>query len=324
MHNKISIIVPIYNVEKYLVPCLESIINQTYKNLEIILIDDGSTDSCPQICDEYALKDERIKVIHKKNGGSSEARNDGLQKITGDIIAFVDSDDLLSVDFYQKLLQTLTENNADIVECGFSKFETHLELENLTPPANKPTQIFKTEIALELLMKEDLKQVIWNKIYRKEVLLDIMFPVGKFIDDEYWTYKVFGNSQKIVRITDILYFYRQQEGSIMRRKYSLKRLDGLQALEERINYMKENFPNLENLAIKIFSLGSLWHYQQVAKYSEIDPEGIYKKRIAANVAKYRNRLIFKNWKFKEIFWYQFFITKPNFCAKLRNYINVGV
>ena len=123
----ISIIIPVYNVEKYLSECIESVINQTYKNLEIILVNDGSTDSCPQICEEYAAKDNRIKVIHKKNGGLSDARNIGLKQATGALISFVDSDDLLSLDFCQRLLDALIESDADIVECDFVKFEEETE-----------------------------------------------------------------------------------------------------------------------------------------------------------------------------------------------------
>ena len=322
--NKISIVIPIYNVENYLPQCLDSVINQTYKNLEIILVNDGSTDTCPQICDEYAAKDSRITVIHQENGGSAKTRNKGLQKATGDFISFVDSDDFISENFYQKLFNILIENNAEIVECSYRTFDTELELQRIIKPTYRITGNYETEKALELLMKEYLKQVVWNKIYRREILADIKFPVGKFIDDEYWTYKVFGNAKKIVKIPDVMYFYRQQEGSIMGKEYSIKRLDGLTALQERIDYMKENFPNLENLAIKIFSFASLWHYQKIDKHSEIDQEMIYRKKIVACVKAYNKRPILKSWKIKEVFWYQFFITAPNLCAKLRNFINVGI
>jgi glycosyltransferase involved in cell wall biosynthesis len=135
--HKISVIIPIYNVEKYLSVCLESVINQTYQNLEIILVDDGSTDACPKICDDYATKDNRIKLIHKKNGGLSDARNIGVKHATGDLISFVDSDDVLSLYFYEKLINILEENDADIVECGFRKFYNEKELSFVTKNTNK-------------------------------------------------------------------------------------------------------------------------------------------------------------------------------------------
>lgn len=314
---KISIIIPIYNVEKYLPQCLNSIINQTYQNLEIILVNDGATDSCPKICDEYALKDERIKVIHKPNGGLSEARNAGLKIATGDFISFVDSDDLLSVDFYQKLLQNLIDNKADIVECGFHKFDTDVDLTKVNVSANVTVALFETEMALELLMKEYLKQMVWNKLYRKEVVLDFKFPVNKVNEDEFWTYKVFGNSKKIVKISEVLYFYRQQEASIMGKKYSLKRLDGLQGLEERISYMKRNFPKLENLAVKYFCFGSMYHYQMINKHSEIDLQKKNRKNILCKVKQYNQVSVLKDWKLKEIIWCQLFIWSPKNYIKLR-------
>ena len=134
--NKISIIIPVYNVEKYLSTCLNSVINQTYQNLEIILVNDGSTDACPKICEEYATKDNRIKVIHKQNGGLSDARNVGLKQTTGNLVSFVDSDDVLALDFYQKLINVLIKNNADIAECGFLKFENETSTWEAYAPTN--------------------------------------------------------------------------------------------------------------------------------------------------------------------------------------------
>ena len=322
MNNKISVIVPVYNVELFLSDCIESILNQTYKHLEIIIIDDGSTDSSSKICDNYALTDNRIRVIHQKNGGLSEARNVGLEYATGDVISFVDSDDLLHVDFYQKLLPILIENNLDIIECGYKKFTENSDIE--IKFSNTKIEIFNTLASLELLMKEYFKQTVWNKIYRKEVLQNITFPVRKLHEDEYWTYKVFGNSKKIGKVSYVLHFYRQQSDSIMGKRYSLDRLDGLAALAERIDYMKENFPALENLAVKIFCLASLWHYQKIDQYLEIDPIGIYRKRLVKSIKIYNKPKIFKQWNAKEILWYQFFITVPHICVKFRNFIKIGI
>ena len=122
MDSLISVIVPIYNVEKYLQKCVDSIINQTYKNLEIILVDDGSPDNCPKMCDDYAEKDSRIKVVHKENGGLSDARNVGMEVATGEYVSFIDSDDYISLDFYETLLETIVDNDSDVVECGVVKF----------------------------------------------------------------------------------------------------------------------------------------------------------------------------------------------------------
>lgn len=317
--HKISIIIPVYNVEEYLPQCLDSVLNQTYQNLEIILVNDGSTDSCAQICDEYALRDHRIKVIHKKNGGLSDARNAGLKIATGAFISFVDGDDLLSLDFCQILVQNLIENKADIVECGFCKFKEVSTLEKTAAITHEEAQIFETEVALKLLMTENLKQVVWNKIYRQKVVAALLFPVNKINEDEYWTYKVFGNSTRIVKIQDELYFYRQQDESIMGRRYSLKRLDGLQALEERILYMKQHFPTLHNLAIKVFCFGSFAHYQKISDHPEIDPQRFFRENIKKNVRPYNTFSVYKNWKLKTIFWFQLFMLAPRIYVTCRKF-----
>lgn len=322
--NKLSIIIPIYNVEKYLPQCLDSVINQTYKNLEIILINDGSSDSCPKICEEYAAKDYRIKVIHKKNGGLSDARNEGLKIASGSFISFLDSDDFLSVDFYKILVRTLIEYDADIVECGFRKFERDLDFVKEIETGKENIELFETEIALKLLMTEYFKQIVWNKIYRKEIVADLQFPVNKINEDEFWTYKVFGNAKKIVKIPNELYFYRQQSDSIMGTKYSLKRLDGLQAMEERINFMRKDFPTLVNLAIEVFCFGSFFHYQKICEHQEIDPQKIYRKKIIKSVKKYNEFSIYKDWDWKAIFWYKLFLFNPKSYIKFRNYNDTRV
>ena len=317
--HKISVIVPIFNVEKYLTQCLESIINQTYQNLEIILVNDGSTDFSPSICDQFALQDRRIKVIHQISTGVAEARNTGLKNITGDFLSFIDADDIIVDNFHETMLRYLLESDADIIECGFHKFEKKIDFQ-LLPANSKPFEIYNTISALELLMQEKLKQVLWNKLYKVEVIKGVWFEKGKINEDDFWTYEVFGKTNKIAQIFDILYYYRQHSESIMGQPYSIQRLDGLTALEERIIFMKEHFPLLENLAIKIFSLGSLWHYQQVYINSEIDPGGIYRKKIVNRVKRFNKQSIFQQWKVKEIFWYQFFINAPNICVIFRNRI----
>lgn len=316
--NIITIILPIYNVAQFLPQCLDSVINQTYQNLEIILVNDGSTDSCPQICEDFALKDNRIKLIHKKNGGLSDARNAGLVEASGNFISFVDSDDILSIHFCEKLLKTLLVNDADIAECDFLCFEEDQDLEKFASNPEENTEVFETEVALELLMNENLKQMVWNKLYRREVVGDLQFPVGKINEDEFWTYKVFGNSKKVVKITDILYFYRQQTESIMGKQYSLKRLDGLQGLEERIGYMSKNFPKLENSAIRIFCTGSMDHYVKIEQHPQIDPQKIFRKKIVENLKKYDQRSILENSDWKGVFWYHLFTKAPYLYSKLRN------
>lgn len=321
MNQTVSIIIPIYNVEKYLSACLDSIIGQTYKELEIILVNDGSTDNCPQVCEEYTAKDKRIKVIHKENGGLSDARNAGFEIATGEFISFVDSDDLISPDFCEKLINALLSNDADIAECGFLKFENPEDIKQFKNSESQKSEVMDTETALRCLMEISEAAVVWNKIYRKEVIDNLRFPVRKINEDEYWTYKVFGNTRKIIKIPDTMYYYRQQQGSIMGQNYSLKRLDGLQAFEERIIYMKNHFPNLENTAVRMYCFGGMHHYHQICIHPETDPKKVYRKKLRKLVKSYNKLSVLKNWYWKYIVWYQLFLWSPKSYMKLRDYMD---
>lgn len=322
--STISVIIPVYNVEAYLPQCLDSIINQTYRDLEIILVNDGSTDGSTKICEEYVARDKRIKVIHKENGGLSDARNAGLKIATGDFISFVDSDDLIALNFYDKMLDQLITHHADIVECNFIKFKKETDVKNVASSNTAISASYTTELSLISLMNEQLKQVVWNKLYKAEVIDQLEFPVNKINEDEYWTYRVFGKAQKIVKIPDVLYYYRQQAESIMGTKYSLRRLDGLTALEERVEYMKEYFPGLADLAGKKFCFGSMFHYHQLGINKELDPQKDYRKNIFKKIKGYNRIATFKRWHWKELVWYQLFIWAPQGHKFLSDYIDARV
>ena len=177
----ISVIVPIYKVEKYLHKCIDSILAQTYTNLEIILVDDGSPDNCGKICDEYAAKDSRIKVIHQPNGGLSAARNAGLDIATGDYIGFVDSDDYIAPDMYEKLYNALVKNDADMAICDYQRFGNELPYDEMS---------LTTEVITGLQAMEKQNTVIncsfvvaWSKLYKSFIFSNVRFPVGKINED---------------------------------------------------------------------------------------------------------------------------------------------
>ena len=253
----VSIIVPIYNVEQYLRECIDSIIKQTYKNLEIILVDDGSPDNCGQICDEYAKKDDRIKVIHKENGGLSSARNAGLDIATGEYISFIDSDDYVSNNFIEELYSLCIKCDADIAECDFVKFTDKIEVQKKDKVIEKYSTI---EMQEQIYTENYIKTiVVWNKLYKKYLYEKLRFPQGKINEDEFTTYKVFDSSLKNIAVTsEILYYYRYNENSIMGKKFNEKRLDVLEAYEERKEFYKEKKLNLlyEKTVIK---------YQEILK-----------------------------------------------------------
>ncbi len=251
----ISVIVPVYNVAEYLPRCICSLLSQSYPHFELILVDDGSTDRGGTVCDAYAEKDERIRVFHQKNGGLSAARNTGLGAASGNLIAFVDSDDWVSETFLERLYDALLKANADICECRTLKVSSEAEVKasasgkDWAEDENAIPVWFDTEDALrELICDSVFHQTVWNKLYRREVVEGIFFEVGKTNEDEFWTYQVFGRAGKVVKIDTPLYYYFQRPGSIMGVSYNLKRLDALEAKAERQKYVEKHFPALESLA----------------------------------------------------------------------------
>jgi len=250
----ISIIVPVYKVENWLLQCIDSLVNQTYRNLEIILVDDGSPDECPKLCDEAAKEDSRIIVIHKENGGLSDARNVGLKRATGQFVAFIDSDDRVHYKWIEMLYNLLKETNSDIAQCQFVSVDS-----NKNPIINTETvqpNILTNIEALEKIESSEVIQytVVWNKLYRMELFDNILFPVGRIHEDESTTYKLFYKAKKIVTTDIQLYFYFQSPSSIIRSAFTQKKLDFCLAYEERILFFKEKqMKDLFNLGIKRYS-----------------------------------------------------------------------
>lgn len=238
----ISVIVPVYKVEKYLDRCVQSIVGQTYSNLEIILIDDGSPDASGAMCDAWAEKDSRIRVIHQENAGGGAARNAGMDAAKGELIGFVDSDDYIAPDYYQ-YLYNLLENGADIAECGF----VETEIDNAVFDDNDGKIDFYTPLeAMRFHIRDTMfRQLIWNKLYRRETIGGVRFPVGTKIDDEFFTYQVLGKAKSLVHSEKKLYAYRQQPDSVMHGGFSLRRLEGIQAQGRRLEYLKTHMPSLE-------------------------------------------------------------------------------
>ena len=256
----ISVIVPVYKVEPYLDKCISSIVNQTYRNLEIILVDDGSPDNCPAMCDAWAEKDSRIRVIHKPNGGLSDARNAGMAAATGELMAFVDSDDRIAPDMYEHLYQRLTEDNSDIAACGVQMvWEDKTPSHMLTREGNC---VLNQEEAMQAIIEESwLKQPVWYKLYKTVLVRDILFPKGKYHEDVFWSYQAVGRAQKVSISDRIGYYYLQRGGSIMGEGYSLKRLDAVEAKVQRCAYIQERFPELSPLAIKDLWFTCIYHGQ---------------------------------------------------------------
>ena len=265
----ISIIVPIFKIEKYMDECINSIVNQTYKNIEIILVDDGSPDKCPQKCDNWVKKDSRISVIHKKNSGLSEARNTGIENANGDYITFVDGDDVINNKMIEILYKNSIENNADLSVCKFRRFGNPQEKINSSEESfNYGVNVYEGEKKFENLFNENIQISIiaCTKLYKKELFDRIRFPKNKFHEDVWVAHHVMGKAQRIVFTDAVLYYYRYRNQSITS-VYDSKRLDELEGFKDKMNFFILNFPNSEyrNLSIigyadKIIRIYCLFYY----------------------------------------------------------------
>ena len=240
----ISVIVPIYNVEKYLRRCLDSICNQVYSNLEIVLVDDGSTDSSGKIADEYARRDIRVHVIHKQNGGLSDARNVGLSYCHGKYIVFVDSDDYVTEDYVMVLYDLLKHNHADISAVSL----THKEEELSKINDSTTTKIYNTKEALQDLLYQRISTSANAKMYRAELFSDIRYPKGRLYEDVIATYQIFEKATKVVWCDIKKYWYYVRTDSIVRSAFNVKKMDYVYNCEEVLEEVKKKYPALSKAA----------------------------------------------------------------------------
>ena len=239
MNYLISIIVPIYNVDKYLEECIESLRNQTYKNLEIILINDGSTDNSEQICRQEAKQDNRIVFINKKNGGSASAKNIGLKIAKGDYIAFVDSDDFIELDMIEYMVNTIKKYNSDIVQCKLRDYYTNTIYFKQEEINEKSMDVKEF---LYLILKQWENSLFCNKLFKREVIENVFFKEGRCIDDEFFTYKCAINSKSIVTSNKIVYNYRMRKSGVMKSESSQK-----QILKDRVDYLYERYERVRKI-----------------------------------------------------------------------------
>ena len=317
----ISIIVPVYKVESYLDRCVQSIVNQTYKNLEIILVDDGSPDNCGAMCDAWAEKDCRIKVIHKENGGLSDARNAGMAIATGSYMGFVDSDDYIAPEMYELLYGRIATDDSDIAACG-----VEMVWENDTPKrylTKSGSAILNKEDAMQAVIDETwLKQPVWYKLYKTELVRDIPFPVGKYHEDIFWTWQAVARAEKVSVFDTPCYYYLQRSGSIMGEGYSLKRLDAVEAKCLRLEYLEKSFPSLFENAARELAFTCIYHGQKAVRFLNKKEQKTaldYLSQTVRNCGTFDIQL-----KFSHKIW--LYLSKKHFplCCVLRNALRIGV
>ena len=272
MNDLISVIVPIYNVEKYIHKCVKTIREQTYTNLEIFLVDDGSPDNCGEICDEYAKQDDRITVIHKKNGGLSDARNAAIDVMTGKYVTFVDSDDYLEPTMIEKLYNALCNANADMAICNYNYVTEDGKLVN-THKNDGQVMVFNQKEALyELLDSKKYSNSAWGKLYRADHFSDVRYPFGKIFEDVPTTYKLFLKSEKIVYVQETLYNYLFNGKSISKQSFKPQRMDAVTFAEDMVSAVLKVHPELKKVSDRRLYDSYCAILEMIDKNNEFYPE----------------------------------------------------
>ena len=272
MKDLVSVIVPIYNVESYLCKCIDSIINQTYKNLEIILVDDGSPDNCGKICDRYAASDERIRVIHQENGGLSAARNAGLKIMTGKYLMFVDSDDWLETRCVELLYGLLEKYDADLAIGGVEKKEDESEKIIWTTRSQSISNIIfdSKQDAMKDMFQNGCAS--WARLYKREIHENVLFPVGEINEDEAIVLKILDQCKKVIKTNEVIYNYRYRKRSITSTTWHIKKLVWNEHCKQNLRFVEEKYPELTEYAEVRYISSLIWGLnnmcQNVKKYDE--------------------------------------------------------
>ncbi len=268
---EISIIVPVYKVEKYINKCVDSILNQTFQDFELILVDDGSPDNCGAICDEYAKKDKRVLSVHKKNGGLSDARNYGINMAKGKYIGFIDSDDYIADDMYEALYNNIVKYEADVSVCGI--YDCYGE-KVVPQDIKKGVFEFSASQAVEYMLSgKGVGLFAVNKLYKREVFKDVRYPVGKTYEDAFVIVDILLRAEKVVIDTTPKYYYIHRESSITLSNFSKKYYDILEAQTHNMELIEENFPDLKDLGdFRIW-----WAYKQILSRLALNDKETRKK-----------------------------------------------
>lgn len=270
MKELISVIIPVYNVEKYLTICINSVLNQSYRNIEIILIDDGATDNSGELCEKFRLIDSRIKVIHKKNGGLSDARNKGIELAKGKYLIFIDSDDVVDYRFIEYLYKLIKDTGCDIGICD----PVHCYPDKkINYSVETQRYVYSSEDAIcEMLYQKSFLVSAWGKIYPKEYFNELKFPFGMLFEDSAIMYKVFNKADKIAYGNAKFYGYMHRENSITTKNFSKRDLDIITICNQIVKYMKNRNPELQKAAISYQTVGALRVYLKAINNSEFDEE----------------------------------------------------
>jgi glycosyltransferase involved in cell wall biosynthesis len=275
MNNKISVIIPVYNVERYLERCLDSLVNQIHKNIEIILINDGSTDSSKSICEKYVQNDDRIRLINQKNGGSSIARNSGLDAATGDIIAFIDSDDYIEDTMFSSMFECMQTHNLDVVEIAPIGTDNNKEFSNKL--------VIEDSVTSSVRVIKNTAFSVWRRIYKKALVNEMRFIPGIIHQDVFYTIDVLNKAKKIGYLDKPLYVYNTENISIIRSKYSIEKINtGIRATEYIINKSIDH-PKVKSAINNYVVFYYTDHYFLLSRNKSIDPEKKFRNKLRKEI-----------------------------------------
>lgn len=294
----ISVIVPVYNVELYLERCIDSIINQTYENLEIILVDDGSTDKSGEICDAYEKKDIRVRVLHKRNGGLSSARNSGLKIASGKYIGFVDSDDYIALDMYETLYRYMSEE-VDLVCCGIVNIDQKGR-KTITGHTGKVVYMDNVQAVMELLLRRYLAFSACDKLCRKEAIRKIGFPDGRICEDLPFTYNLVKGSKKVVNIGKCKYFYCYRCDSISHKMFYGRRIDYVLFARDIMRDVWLCYPSLRKEAEFLYVVNIIGTIDSIDESLNKDNNEFIRKRLVKVVRRMFLSIIFHSLLSKEL------------------------
>lgn len=286
----VTIVIPVYNLEQYISVCVDSVLQQTYRNIEILIVDDGSTDASPMICDEFAKKDSRVRVIHKKNEGLSVVRNIGAKEAKGKYIAHIDGDDILMPTYIEHLLSLLVEYNADISMCSFVPFMDGDEIpKGKVQNSRENIKIMTKEQALEtFLYQKYFTSSTWGKLFKKELLLRVEFVYGSMCEDMDSIYKLIHYSDKVVYSSKIQYFYRQRLGSIVHTCLLKREKDCIEAADGMVKFIEGYYFNLRHAVYSKCFSSNIQILLTIPFYEVYDSRH---KNVIDNIKKYRKDVL---------------------------------
>ena len=322
----ISVIVPVYRVEEYLNQCVGSIVSQTYQNLEILLVDDGSPDGCPELCEQWGKKDRRIRVIHKENGGLSDARNVGIKAAAGELLMFVDSDDWIAPDMAEKLELALAQYDADMALCQFAKVFPDGKKE-VWFSCGEAVKVYNQKEALHLLMRdEEITNHVWRRLYKKELFEKTQFPKGKNFEDMYIMADLTRKCKKIVSLDAVGYFYRQNQNGILQSRSFQNLNDYMDGLEKSYAEIEQECSDIaeDKMIAKARTSTYIWQDVMYSKRMTAEERAAIRARLRkwADVPLsetkklfWRNRiyyrLIYQNRDSAAAIWYQLWFNPDN-------------